>query len=97
MSIEKQKQNKLPARELESHHFYKKDPSDIEGAFLEDNNITLDMAKQLLFHKQAKLIIDEDSQHLVRALVKNKEGKIIFSTTFGREIDELADSAYNTK
>lgn len=95
MSTEKQEQNKQPARELESHHFNQKDPLNIDNDFLKDHEGVFKRVKELLILKEAKLILDQDSQNLNRAIVKNNKGEIIFSTVLGFEIDELADIAYN--
>lgn len=100
MSLEKQKENNQSTnqstREIESHHFNREDPLGADDDFVMVNEISLEKAKKLIFFKQAKLAIDFDSQGLSRALVKDEKGKIIFSTAFPFEIEELADIAYNT-
>lgn len=96
MSLEKQKENKQSVREIESHHFNQEDSLSADREFVAVNEISFNKAKKLLFYKQAKLVIDFDPQGLSRALVKDKEGKVIFLTTFPFEIEELADIAYNT-
>ena len=95
MSIENQKEIDQSTLEIESHHFNQEDPLSVDNDFLKANEISLDRAKKLIFLKQAKLVIDSDSQGLSRALVKDENGKIIFLTTIPFDIEELADIAYN--
>lgn len=96
MNKEKPKQDKESIRELESRHFDLDSSRGIDMEFFKNNENAFEMAKTLLRIKEAKLIMDIDSENSNRAMVKNGEGKIIFVTDLPYEIEELADIAYNT-
>lgn len=96
MNKEKPKQDKESIRELESRHFDLDPSGGIDMEFFKNNKDVFEMAKTLLRIKEAKLIMDIDSENSNRALVKNRQGEIIFATDLPFEIEELADIAYNT-
>ncbi|MBI4158281.1 MAG: hypothetical protein HY505_01495 [Candidatus Yanofskybacteria bacterium] len=88
---EKPKQNKESARDIESRHFGAGPSDEIDPEIFRANRDSLDMAKQLLFMKEAELVLDTDSENISMALVKNKKGEIIFATDLPSEIEELSE------
>jgi len=96
MKLEKPEQSKKQsAREIESRYPEQDSSGRISKDFFTENEDALDKAKLLLSLKQAKLILDTDSENVTRALVKNKKKEIIFSTTLPEEIEDLANVAYH--
>lgn len=96
MNKEKLKPDQQSIRDLESRHFDPDPLGGVDAELFKDNKDAFEVAKTLLRIKEAKLIMDIDSENSNRALVKNSKGEIIFTTDLPFEIEELANIAYDT-